>query len=149
MEMAGFSVRLALGGAGKQQQQLQQLQQGQTPLAYQFVHFDDGSSLAVRPAVVAEASSTSCATPAHDARLSPCLLLAGEGQLEVPFPRPIRLSGGEATMEMLLRVDALPAKGERAFLMGCSGAYACPCVCIPKKTKIGWMDGWMDGWMNT
>jgi hypothetical protein len=45
---------------------------------------------------------------------------------QVPFPRPVRLSGGEATMELLVRVDTLPAKGEKAFLIGCSGACVMP-----------------------
>lgn len=129
MEVAGFGVRLNLG---------------QEPFAFAFAFTHENAegsdassspSLTVRPLSQEQEqpplpSPTTYAAPVLQARYDPCLLLSGAGQLEVPFPRPVRLSGGQATLELLVRVDKLPGKGQRAFLMGCSGGWVYMC---------GWM----------
>lgn len=129
MEYAGFAVRLNAG---------------QAPFAYTLApppppppDTAGGATAAplIRPRGEQEgttpaASTTAAAAAAAyaapvlpDAGADPCLLLTGEGQLEVPFPRPVRLAGsGHATLELLVRVDARPAEGQAFFLMGCSGA---------------------------
>ena len=134
MEYAGFAVRLNAG---------------QAPFAYTLAPppppppdtagptaaplirprgEQEGATPAASTAAAAAAAYAAPVLP--DGGADPCLLLTGEGQLEVPFPRPVRLAGGgDATLELLVRVDVRPAEGQAYFLMGCSGAFLC-LVCL-------------------
>lgn len=53
--------------------------------------------------------------------MSPCVVLEGKGLMEMPFATPLRLTGSGLTLELLVRLDALPAQGKRAFLLGAQG----------------------------